>query len=161
MYEGIHDEVGHLGAGRGVALARTRFYWFQMEGDIKAYCKGCMPCILRKAPLQSAPMCSPESSGPMDLVCIDFLKLDTDSHNKSYVLIITDHFARFARIVHMRNQTARGIAEALWKEFFLDFGFPRRQHSDRRASFTGKLMRELAKQTGVRSSYKSNQIRFI
>ena len=30
---------------------------------------------------------------------------------------------------------------------------PRRLHSDRGASFTGKLMRELAKQTGVRSSY--------
>ena len=98
-------------------------------------------------------MCSLESSGPMDLVCIDFLKLDTDSHNKSYVLVITDHFTRFARAVPMRNQTARGVAEVLWKEFFLDFGFPRRLHSDRGASFTGKLMRELAKQTGVRSSY--------
>ena len=89
----------------------------------------------------------------MDLVCIDFLKLDTDSHNKSYVLVITDHFTRFARAVPMRNQTARGVAEVLWKELFLDFGFPRRLHSDRGASFTGKLMRELAKQTGVRSSY--------
>ena len=154
VYQGIHDEVGHLGADRGVALARTRFYWFQMERDIRAYCKGCMPCILRKAPPpQRAPMCSLESSGPMDLVCIDFLKLDTDSHNKSHVLVITDHFTRFARAVPMRNQTARGVAEVLWKELFLDFGFPGRLHSDRGASFTGKLMRELAKQTGVRSSY--------
>ena len=156
VYQGIHDEVGHLGADRGVALARTRFYWFQMESDIRAYCKGCMPCILRKAPPQRAPMCSLESSGPMDQVCIDFLKLDTDSHNKSYVLVITDHFTRFARAVPMRNQTARGVAEVLWKEFFLDFGFPRRLHSDRGASFTGKLMRELAKQTGVRSSYTTS-----
>ena len=56
----------------------------------------------------------------------------------------------------MCNQTARGVAEVLWKEFFLDFGFPRRLHSDRGASFTGKLMRELAKQTGVRSSYTTS-----
>ena len=55
VYQGIHDEVGHLGADRGVALARTRFYWFQMDGDIRTYCKGCMPCILRKAP---PPACS-------------------------------------------------------------------------------------------------------
>ena len=153
VYEGIHDEVGHLGADRGVALARARFYWFRMEGNIKAYCKGCIPCTLRKAPFQRAPMRSLESSGPMDLVCIDFLKLDTDSHNKSYVLVITDHFTRFARAVPMRNQTAKGAAEALLKEFFLDFGFSRRLHSDRGASFTGKLMRELAKQTSVQSSY--------
>ena len=115
VYQGIHDEVGHLGADRGVALARTRFYWFRMESDIWAYCKDCMPCILRKAPPQRAPMCSLESSGPMDLVCNDCLKLDTDSHNKSYVLVITDHFTRFARAVPMRNQTARGVAEVLWK----------------------------------------------
>ena len=56
VYQGIHDEVGHLGADRGVALARTRFYWFQMEGDIRTYFKGCMPCILRKAP--PPPACS-------------------------------------------------------------------------------------------------------
>ena len=153
VYQGIHDEVGHLGADRGVALARTRFYWFRMESDIRAYCKGCMQCILRKAPPQRAPMCSLESSGPMDLVCIDFLKLDTDSHNKFCVLVMPDHFTRFARAVPMRNQTARGVAEVLPKEFFLDFGFPRRLHSDRGASFTGKLIRELAKQTGIRSSY--------
>ena len=75
VYQGIHDEVGHMGADRGVALARTRFYWFRMESDIRAYCKDCMPCILRKAPPQRAPMCSLESSGPMDLVCIDFFKV--------------------------------------------------------------------------------------
>ena len=60
---------------------------------------------------------------------------------------------RVASTLYFCNQTARGVAEVLWKEFFLDFGFPRRLHSDRGASFTCKLMRELAKQTGVRSSY--------
>ena len=50
VYQGKHDEVGHLGPDRGVALARVRFYWFRMESDIRAYCKGCLPYILRKAP---------------------------------------------------------------------------------------------------------------
>ena len=94
-----------------------------------------------------------ESSGPMDLVCIDFLKVDADRWNKSDILDITDHFTRFARAVPTRNQTAREVANVMWKEFFLDFGFPRRLHSDRGASFTGKLVRELAKLTGIKSSF--------
>ena len=153
VYQGIHDDVGHLSADRGVTLARTRFYWYRMESDIQAYCKGCVPCTLRKAPPERAAMHSLQSSGPMDLVCIDFLKVDTDRYNKSYVLVITDHFTRFARAIPMRNQTARAVADVLWKEFFLDFGFPGRLHSDRGASFTGKLLRELAKVTGVKSSF--------
>ena len=137
----------------GESLARTRFYWYRMESDIQAYCKGCVPCTLRKAPPERAAMCSLQSSGPMDLVCIDFLKVDTDRYNKSYVLVITDHFTRFARAIPMRNQTARAVADVLWKEFFLDFGYPGRLHSDRGASFTGKLLRELAKVTSVKSSF--------
>ena len=64
-------------------------------------------CILRKAPPQRVTMCSLESIGPMDLVCIDFffLKLDTDSHTKSFVLVIIDHYARFARAGPMRAQS--------------------------------------------------------
>ena len=73
--------------------------------------------------------------------------------NKSDILVITDHFTCFARLVPTHNQTAREVANVLWKEFFLDIGFPRRLHSDRGASFTGKLVRELAKLTGIKSSF--------
>ena len=125
-----------------------------MEEDIRAYCKRCVPCTLRKTPTpRAAEMSSLESSWPMDLVCIDFLKVDADRWNKSDILVITDQFTRFARAVPTRNQTAREVANVLWKEFFLDFGFPRRLHSDRGASFTGKLVRELANLTGIKSSF--------
>ena len=153
VYEGIHDQIGHLGSERGVALARTRFYWYRMEQDITAYCKKCTPCILRKTPLpRAATMSSLESSGPMDLLCIDFLKVEPDKYNRVDILVITDHFTRFARAIPTRNQSARAVADALWNGFFLDFGFPRRLHSDRGATFTGKLVKQLCALTGVRGS---------
>ena len=153
VYRGIHDEVGHLGSERGVALARSRFYWYRMEDDIKAYCQKCVRCVLRKTPPpRAAYMSSLQSSDPMDLLCIDFLKVDADRWNRTNILVVTDHFTRFARAIPTRNQTAKAVAEALWKEFFLDFGFPRRLHSDRGASFTGQLVKQLCALTGIQGS---------
>ena len=153
VYRGIHDEVGHLGSERGVALARSRFYWYHMEDDIKAYCKRCVRCVLRKTPPpRAAYMSSLQSSGPMVLPCIDFLKVEADRWNRTNILVVTDYFTRFARAIPTRNQTAKAVAEALWKEFFLDFGFPRRLHSDRGASFTGQLVKQLCALTGIQGS---------
>ena len=104
VYEGIHDQIGHLGSERGVALARARFYWYRMEQDITAYSTKCTPCILRKTPLpRAATMSSLESSGPMDLLCIDFLKVEPDKYNRVDILVINDHFTRFARAIPTRN----------------------------------------------------------
>jgi transposase InsO family protein len=150
----IHDDLGHLGSERTVSLARSRFYWAYMEADIKVYCQQCRNCVMRKAANpRAAPMQSLESSGPMDLVCIDFLSLEPDRSGVHDVLVITDHFTRFARAVPTRNQTTRQVAEVLWKNFFLDFGFPKKLHSDRGGSFTSKLAKELCKLAGVQGSY--------
>lgn len=150
---GIHDDVGHLSFDRVIDLARERFYWFKLEEDVKEYLKNCRACILRKVKdPKAAPMKHLESTGPMDLVCIDFLSIEPDSSNRTEVLVITDHFTRFSRAIPTKNQTAKQVGEVLWKEFFLDFGWPNRLHSDRGASFTGKLAKELHKMANVNIS---------
>jgi hypothetical protein len=150
VLNGVHDQIGHLGADRAVNLARTRFYWLNMEIDIQDYCKKCPRCVIHKAPAQrAASLGSLMSNGPMDLVCIDFLSIEPDRSGKED----TDHFTRFSRAFVCRNQTAKQVAEQLWKGFFLDFGLPRRLHSDRGANFTGKLLAKLKEMTGISSSF--------
>ncbi len=151
---GIHDDIGHLGSDRAAAIARTRFYWLNMEDDITSYCKQCKNCILRKGNNKHpAPLYKLHSTSPMDLVCIDFLSVDQDSSGKENVLVVTDHFTRYSRAFVTRKQTAKDVADMLWTGFFLDFGLPRRLHSDRGACFTGKLLSHLKEITGVQSSF--------
>ena len=91
VYQGVHDEMGHLASERGIALVRSRFYWFRLDDDIQAYCKRCTPCMLHKAPAQrAANMMSLESGGPMDLLCIDFLKVEPDRYNRTDILVVTE-----------------------------------------------------------------------
>lgn len=151
--EGVHDTVGHLGRDKVLALAQDRFYWPYMARDLGEYLKKCIPCLLRKTPTnERAPLVSISTSQPMELVCIDFLTLETSKGGYQYVLVITDHFTRYAQAVPTRNMTAHTTAEALMSSFFLHYGFPLKLHSDQGANFEGKVIKELCKMVGVKKT---------
>ncbi len=76
VLNGLHDQMGHLGGERVLELARHRVYWVGMQGDILDYVKCCRPCIAVKSKPTKAPMVPYEATRPMELVHIDFLKVE-------------------------------------------------------------------------------------
>ena len=71
----------------------------------------------------------------MELVCIDFLLLEMSKGRYENILVITDHFIRYAMAVPIRNHTARATARVLFNNFFAHYGFPAKLHSDRAQNF--------------------------
>ena len=59
---GAHDEVGHFGRSRGIAILRDRFYWPNMAADLANWIAKCELCILRKSPTSTAPLVSIHTS---------------------------------------------------------------------------------------------------
>ena len=113
----------------------------------------CMRCILRKThPAPAAELVNITSSYPMELVCIDYLKLETSKGGYEDVLVITDHFTCYAQAIPTRNQTARTTARALFEHFFLHYGFPSRLHCDKAKNFESKDIRHLCKVAGIKKS---------
>lgn len=79
----LHDYHGHLGSESTLQLIRGRFYWPYMRKEVESYCHSCNRCIQRKTlPQRASPMGHLSSQGPMDLVCIDFLCLESDLMDK-------------------------------------------------------------------------------
>ncbi|XP_063780792.1 uncharacterized protein LOC134928708 [Pseudophryne corroboree] len=77
VLQALHDGHGHLGYDKTQGLVSERFYWPFMNKEIDQYCKTCGNCIVRKKlPEKSAPLVNITSTGPMELVCIDFLALE-------------------------------------------------------------------------------------
>ena len=132
----MHDDVGHQGYERTLEFIRCRFYYPKMAEDIQNRIRECERCVRRKAmPQHVAKMSHLQSSGPMDLVCIDFLKMEPDSQGYENVLMFTDHFTRMAKAFVTRNQKAETVAKILWENVFMDYGFPRYLHSDQGRDF--------------------------
>ncbi len=101
---GCHDDVGHLGRDRTIALLQDRFYWPAMSSEATDYVSKCGRCVRRKTlPNQRAPLVTITSSQPMELVCIDFLKLEQSRGGIENVLVVTDHFSKYGQAYLCRN----------------------------------------------------------
>ncbi|XP_049329329.1 uncharacterized protein LOC111193656 [Astyanax mexicanus] len=149
----LHDDLGHLGVERTLEHLRNRFYWPKMAHEVEQYVKNCGECIVRKSNSpRAAPLHQITSSGPLDLVCIDFLSLEADSRGFTSILVVTDHFSRYAQAFPTKNQKAITVAKILVEKYFVHYGLPARIHSDQGRDFESQLIRELLKLLGVRKS---------
>jgi transposase InsO family protein len=74
----------------------------------------------------------------MDLICLARSKGEYEN-----VLVITDHFTRFAIAVPTKNITAKTTAEAFFNSFVVHYGLTKRIHSDQGANFESKLIKVL------------------
>ena len=149
----IHDKMGHQGRDRTLSLAKDRFYWYGMTRDIENHIQHCGRCIRRKTPTNmKAPLVSITTSQPLELVCLDFLTLERSKGGFEYVLVMTDHFSRFAMAIPTKNMTAKTTAEVFYQNFIVHYGTPQKIHSDQGANFESKIIQELCSLLGMQKS---------
>lgn len=153
VLKSLHDDMGHLGIERTLDLVRARFYWPKMAVDVEQKVKTCSRCVRRKAlPEKSAPLVNITTSRPLELLCMDFLSLEPDSSNTKDILVLTDHFTKFAVAIPTPNQKARTVAKCLWHSFIVYYGIPERIHTDQGPDFESKLIKELCEVAGIQKS---------
>ena len=153
VLKSYHDDLGHQGRDRTASLIKCRFLWPRMNQFIRKYVQKCGRCICRKAPqVKSAHLVNITSSAPMELVCIDYLSLERSKGGFENILVITDHFSRYAQAIPTRNKTAQTTAKVLFENFFVHYGFPAKLHSDKGANFESKVIRKLCNIAGIQKS---------
>ena len=110
----------------------------------------CSRCLRRKTPPQVAPLQPILVTQPLELVHMDYLSLEPSKGNIENVLVITDHFTRYALAYPSKTQTAQATARILWDNFICHYGFPERFISDQGRNFESDLIKELCKIAGVK-----------
>ena len=87
--------MGHQGINRTMDLLRERIYWPSMAKDAQNWVMNCHCCqIVWGDYTQPRPKISHlEVNNPLDLVCLDFTKINPSKMRKENVLIIRDALA--------------------------------------------------------------------
>lgn len=153
VLQNLHDDMGHLGIECTLDLVRWRFYWPRMAAAVERKVKTCERCVHRKArPEKAAPLVNIQTTRPMELVCMDFLSIEPDNRNTKDILVITDHFTKYAVAIPTRDQKANTAAKCLWEHFLVHYGFPEKLHSDQGRDFESHTIKELCSLLGIRKS---------
>lgn len=85
----------------------------------------------------------------MELVCRDFLSIEPDSKTTKDVLVITDHFTKYAVSIPTKDQKATTVAKNLWENFLVHYDLPERLHSDQGRDFESRTIKELYSLLGI------------
>ena len=127
--DGCHRFAGHQGRDRTVSLIKERFWWPSMIQDTMNSVRNCARCVQFEASVQKPNLRPIICTEPMDLVHIDYIKMEVTVGMKEKpvvkdVLVVEDHFTRYIQAYVTKNHTARTTARVLYNKFFSVFGFP-------------------------------------
>ena len=151
----LHQEMGHIGSEKVIELIRPRFYWPFMQCEVENHVKNNCSCIWDRKPArhvrgQLEPI---QTTSPFELVSLDFLHLERSSGGCEYILVLVDHFTRYAVCYATKNKTGLTAAKCLFNDFVLKFGYPSQILHDQGGEFENDLFYELEKLTGVKKSH--------
>ena len=101
VLKAAHDHWGHQGVYKTYMVLRSRCFWPGMAADIKKHIKVCFHCTVSKPPTPSlrTPMRHLTAFKPLEVLAVDFLKLDKGRGGHEDVLIMTGGFTSLAQAV--------------------------------------------------------------
>ena len=139
------DDNGHLGMEQTLRLLQERFFWPKIAEDVQTHIHTCGRCLRFKQPQEKAEMQPISVSYPMEFIHLDFLTLGgkTRDAKGTNILVITDHFTRYAQAYVTPKQTAIVVAYILWENFLVHYGWPEKVLTDQGKSCENNLFREL------------------
>ena len=146
----LHSNFGHLGIDRTTVFVVERFFWPKMSDYVRNYIANCQRCIrYRQAPhvTELQPI---DASYPLQVVHMDFLQIGSKKEKNTNVLIVTDHFTRYAQAYATHDQKAMTVVKVFIDKFVTNYGWPERILTDQGQCFEGKLFKALCKEARVR-----------
>ena len=88
----------------------------------------------------------------MDLLCIDFTKVDPSKDGKENILVMTDAFTKFSQASVTPNHKVCTIAKILVDKCFYMYGIPAWIHNDQGQCFNNEIMKHMYAMYGVEQS---------
>ena len=129
-----------------------------MTLEVKATVKNCKQCLCHDGDSVRAPLVPIEAMGPMDLLHLDFTKIEVSGDRKKElkkpevvnVLMVTNHFTRHTMAFMTEDTTAHTVVRILYHHYFYIFGTLLRLMTDNDLAFTSEVVQDLCILFGVK-----------
>jgi transposase InsO family protein len=125
-----------------------------MRRDIEHFVTRVCYCLKNKRPTLPTrePLHPIVTTSPFQLIAVDYVHLERSSGGYVYILVIVDHFTRYAQAYATKNKSGATAAEKNFNDFVPRFGFPEKIRHDMGKEFENNLFKQLEKLSGVRHS---------
>ena len=150
----LHGDYGHQELDWTLALVRERFYWSTMNHDATEYVTNCHQCHVAKGHYTGPHIQqgSLVANNPLDLLCIDILKVDPSGDSEENILVLTDAFIKFSQAFITNNQKALTITKILVEKWFYVYGILAHIHSNKGQSFENAIISKLYSMYNIKQS---------
>ena len=150
----LHQNMGHVSSEKVLALMRSRFYWPKMQRDVEQFVRHQCACVKQKKPTvqPKEELFDISTSCPFELISIDFMHLEQSVGGQEYVMVVVDHFTRYAVCYATKNKSGKTAANNMFNDFVLRYGWPARIMHDQGGEFENELFSQLETLSGVKKS---------
>jgi len=135
ILELTHEDAGHFGPAKTLALLKSRCYWPRMNQDVPEYCNTCDTCQRTKYSNQRPAGLMESNYGatrPWELICVDWIgPILPPAKNFKFILVVVDYYTRWVEAFPAVYKSAESFANILHKEVFTRNFYPRKILSDR------------------------------
>ena len=148
--------MGHQGIDKVYQRILKRFEWPGMKKACEKWVKACLSCQQVKDPRKLRfPLQSIESSEFNEVVQIDHQKICMTDSDYNYVLVMIDHFTKYAEAVPCITASAEETCDHLINTWIARHGCPMTFQSDNGTTFVGELTKELMRRSQVAQAHST------
>lgn len=159
----FHDApiAAHPGAGIMLTAIAERFYWPNLDKDVKDFVASCEPCARSKhSTLPRAGLLQPlpVPTHPWEQVSMDFVgPLSASSSGNTMLFVVVDTFSKRVVLTAAKNTEAAQVADMFFDRVIVDHGFPKVIISDRDPRFISELWQQLTTRAGIRLNMSTSR----
>jgi transposase InsO family protein len=155
-----HDakNAAYAGVKKTQQWMKKKYYWPTLHRDVEDYVLSRDQCArLRASRTITAPMGNlPEARNLGEVASIDITgPYATSTKGNRYLLTYIDHFTKWAEAVHLPDQEATTVTNALVTQIFTPHGVCDKLLSDRGRNITSEIIREVFRLLGVDKLFTS------
>ena len=151
-----HDQMGHQGIDKVYQRILKRFDWPGLKKACEKWVTACLSCQQVKDPRKLRfPLQSMESSEFNEVVQIDHQKICMTDSGYNQVLVMIDHFTKYAEAVPCITASAGETCDHLINTWIARHGCPMTFQSDNGTAFVGELTKELMRRSQVAQAHST------